>query len=102
MVVEQELLPFLTWLTGYPWTTDGALANSALVIFLGTALAFFLLALLVGFLVAVVRHGRMPAGDITYRVVVNGVTELLHTSPRRVWAMAGAAAPSRVSPSWVR
>jgi ABC-type transport system involved in multi-copper enzyme maturation permease subunit len=88
MVQEQELLPFLTWLIGYPWTEPGALQNSALVIFLGTAAALFVLALFVGFLIAVVRHGPMAAGDITYRVVVNGVSELLHTSPRRVWAIA--------------
>jgi ABC-type transport system involved in multi-copper enzyme maturation permease subunit len=88
MVLEQELLPFLTWLIGYPWTEPGALQNSALVVFFGTAFALGVLALIVGFLVAVVRHGPLAAGDITYHVVVNGISELLHTSPRRVWAIA--------------
>lgn len=88
MVLEQELLPFLTWLIGYPWDNPGAIASSALVIFLGTAAALFVLALVVGFLIALVRHGPLAAGDITYRVVVNGVSELIHTSPRRVWAIA--------------
>lgn len=88
MVLEQELLPFLTWLIGYPWTDPGALQNSALVVFFGTAFALGVLALIAGFLVAVVRHGPLAAGDITYHVVVNGISELLHTSPRRVWAIA--------------
>jgi ABC-type transport system involved in multi-copper enzyme maturation permease subunit len=57
-------------------------------VFLGTALALTVIALVVGFLVAVVRHGPLAAGDLTYRVVVNGVSELLRTSPRRVWALA--------------
>jgi ABC-type transport system involved in multi-copper enzyme maturation permease subunit len=88
MVLEQELLPFLTWLIGYPWTDPGALQNSALVVFFSTAFAIGVLALIAGFLVAVVRHGPLAAGDITYHVVVNGVSELLRTSPRRVWAIA--------------
>lgn len=88
MVLEHELLPFLTWLIGYPWTEPGALQNSALAAFLSTALAVAVLALFVGFLVAVVRHGPLAAGDITYRIVVNGIYELFHTSPRRVWAIA--------------
>jgi ABC-type transport system involved in multi-copper enzyme maturation permease subunit len=91
MVLEQQPLPFLTWLIGYPWTDPGALQNSALVLFLGTVGALLVLALLVGFLIAVVRHGPLKGGDLTYRVVVNGVWELLHTSPRRVWALARLA-----------
>jgi hypothetical protein len=91
MILEQELLPFLTWLIGYPWTTPGALQNSALVLFLGTAFALGVLALVIGFFIAVVRHGPLKAGDITYRVVVNGIYELAHTSPRRVWALARLA-----------
>ncbi len=49
------------------------------------------IALVVGFLVALVRHGPLKAGDITYRVVVNGFSELFKTSPRRVWAIARLA-----------
>jgi hypothetical protein len=88
MVLEEQLLPFLTWLIGYPFTDPAAVLNSALVIFLGTALALAVVSLVVGFLIALVRHGPLAAGDITYRVVVNGVAELLRTSPRRVWAIA--------------
>ena len=46
---------------------------------------------MVGFLIALVRHGPLKAGDITYRVVVNGLSELFTTSPRRVWAIARLA-----------
>jgi hypothetical protein len=91
MVLEEQRLPFLTWLIGYPFTDAAAVLNSALVIFFFTAFALSVLALIVGFLIAVVRHGPLAAGDITYRVVVNGISELLHTSPRRVWAIARLA-----------
>src|SRR5215203_5411225 len=91
MVLEQELLPFLTWLLGYPWTEPHAFLQSAVFRFALTGSVLAVLALLFGFLVALVRHGPLKAGDITYRVVVNGFSELLHTSPRRVWAIARLA-----------
>jgi ABC-type transport system involved in multi-copper enzyme maturation permease subunit len=91
MVLEQELLPYLTWLIGYPWTEPRALLNSALVSFLATSLALGVVALIVGFLIALVRYGPLKAGDMTYRVVVNGLSELFRTSPRRVWAIARLA-----------
>ena len=88
MVLEQELLPFLTWLIGYPWSEPSAFLNSALFRFALTAAVVAVLALVAGFLIALVRHGPVKAGEITYRVVVNGVSELFKTSPRRVWAIA--------------
>ena len=88
MVLEQELLPFLTWLLGYPWAEPHAFLQSALFRFALTGFVLAVLALIFGFLVALVRHGPMRAGDITYRVVVNGFSELVKTSPRRVWAIA--------------
>jgi hypothetical protein len=91
MVLEKELLPYLTWLTGYPWTDARSILTSALAIFLMTAAAATVVALVVGFLIALVRHGPMKAGDITYRVVTNGFAELFRTSPRRVWAIARLA-----------
>ncbi len=98
MVLENELLPYLTWLTGYPWTDARSILTSALAIFLMTAVAATVVALVVGFLIALVRHGPMKAGDITYRVVTNGFAELFRTSPRRVWAIARLA----VKESWRR
>jgi ABC-type transport system involved in multi-copper enzyme maturation permease subunit len=88
MVLENPLLPFLTWLLGYPWTEPRAFLDSALFRFVLTAAVLAVISLVVGFLIALVRHGPLKAGDITYRVVVNGFRELFRTSPRRVWAIA--------------
>jgi hypothetical protein len=84
MVLEKELLPYWQWLTG------GGL-NSALFRFGATVLVFAVLALVIGFLVAMVRYGPLKAGDLTYRVVTNGLKELWQISPRRVLALAGLA-----------
>src|SRR5688572_22017878 len=91
MVLEQELLPYLTWLTGYPWTDARSVLTSALAVFLMTVAAAVVVALVAGFLIALVRHGPMKAGDMTYRVVTNGFAELFRSSPRRVWAIARLA-----------
>src|SRR3954467_14639319 len=91
MVLENPLLPYLNWLIGYPWTDAEAFLNSALFRFVLTAAVLSVIALVVGFLIALVRHGPLKAGDITYRVVVNGFSELFKTSPRRVWAIARLA-----------
>jgi ABC-type amino acid transport system permease subunit len=88
MVLENPLLPYLNWLVGYPWADAQAVLNSALFRFVLTAAVLSVIALVVGFLVALVRHGPLKAGDITYRVVVNGFRELFRTSPRRLWAIA--------------
>ena len=91
MVLEQELLPYLTWLVGYPWPDAATFFQSALFRFVTVIFALGVVSLAVGFLVALVRHGPLKAGDITYRVVANGVKELFRTSPRRVWALAWLA-----------
>ena len=91
MPLENEPVPFLTWLLGYPWTDAQGVLQSALVRFALTGCALAVLALVVGFLIALVRHGPLKAGDITYHVVVNGFRELFKTSPRRVWAIARLA-----------
>src|SRR3954470_8134216 len=91
MVLENPLLPYLTWLIGYPWTDPHAFLDSALFRFLITAVVLAVISLVVGFLIALVRHGPLKAGDITYKVVVNGFRELFRTSPRRVWAIARLA-----------
>ena len=88
MVLEQELLPFFTWLIGYPSTESHAFLQSAVFRFALTGFVLAVIALVVGFLIALVRNGPLKAGDITYRVVVNGISELFRTSPRRVWAIA--------------
>ena len=79
MVLENPLLPYLTWLIGYPWTDAHAFLDSALFRFVLTAAVLSVIALVVGFLIALVRHGPLKAGDITYKVVVNGFRELFRT-----------------------
>jgi hypothetical protein len=85
MVLENAPLDFLTWLFG------GAGEIGALPRFLITVLVLGVLALLVGFLTALIRYGPLKAGDLTYRVVTNGIAELARTSPRRIWAIARLA-----------
>src|SRR5262245_12997653 len=89
MVVETELLPYWDWLVGDWW--EGGTQFGAGLQFLITAIALAVCALVVGYLIALVRHGPVKAGDITYHVVTNGLSELLKISPRRVWALARLA-----------
>jgi hypothetical protein len=86
MVLEKELLPYLTWLLAGSGGQLGALPR-----FFITALVLSLLALLAGYLIAVIRYGPLKAGDIVYRVVTNGLSELVRISPRRIWALARLA-----------
>ena len=86
MVLEQAPLPYLTWLIYGTGVQSGAVVR-----FLATAGALAVVALVVGFLIAMVRHGPLKAGDLTYHVVVTGFSELLKVSPRRVYALARLA-----------
>jgi len=83
MVVETEILRYWDWLLA---GTDSALAQLGVVVG-----AVSLLALLLGYLVAAVRHGPLAAGDMTYRVVVQGLAELPKISLRRVTALTRLA-----------
>jgi hypothetical protein len=86
MVLEKELLPYLQWLLSGSATQLGALPR-----FLITAAVLSVLALAAGFLIALVRYGPLKAGDLTYRVVINGLKELTRISPRKIWALARLA-----------
>jgi len=86
MVVETEVLRYWQWLFGTEQTWGGALSQLAIVV-----VAVSLMALLVGFLVAAVRYGPLAAGDMTYRVVVHGLSELSKIASRRVYALARLA-----------
>lgn len=90
MVVENEVLPYLQWL----WRGDGAAfvdGMGALVQFAIVALTVFVLALVGGFVVSLVRHGPVRAGEITYRTLVGGLGDLFRLSPRRIGALASLA-----------
>ena len=86
MVVENEISSFLGWLTGGQDVLAGALVQFCL-----TFGALALLALVVGFVVLLVRYGPSRAGVQTYRTISGGVAELARISPRRVLALAGLA-----------
>ncbi len=90
MVVEQEVLPYLTWLTtggASDWTSlQGALVRFGLAVG-----AISVLALVISYIVLLVRYGPLKAGDITYRTVVGGIGELMRLSPRRIYALARLA-----------
>lgn len=90
MVVENEVLPYLQWL----WRGDGAAfvdGEGAIAQFGIVGLTVFVLALVGGFFVSLVRHGPVRAGEITYRTLVGGVSDLVRISPRRVAALASLA-----------
>ncbi|MEO0529955.1 MAG: hypothetical protein AAF266_05175 [Planctomycetota bacterium] len=90
MVVENEVLPYLQWL----WRGEGdsfADGQGALVQFAIIALTAFVLALVGGFIVSLVRHGPIRAGEIAYQTLVGGFRDLGRLSPRRIGALAGLA-----------
>lgn len=79
MVLEKDPILFLTWLPG------------ALAFFALAALLLAAFALLVSFVVEAFRIGPLPAGDRLFKNVVAAFDDLIHTSPRRVMALAWLA-----------
>lgn len=90
MVVENEVLPYLQWLLRGEGANfaDG---QGALVRFAIVAVTAFVLALVGGFIISLVRHGPIRAGEIAYRTLVGGVGDLSRLSRRRIGALAGLA-----------
>lgn len=86
MVLEQQILPYFQWLIYGGDGHLGALANFALV-FLGLVMG----SLAVGYVIAAARYGLLRGGDVTYHTVVDGLREIVDTSPRRIWALARLA-----------
>ena len=87
MVVEEEILPYLQWLLQGEGASfaDG---QGAIVRFAIIALTLFVVSLLGGFVVSLVRHGPVKAGEIAYKTLVGGVGDLFKLSPRRIGALA--------------
>lgn len=90
MVLEKEILPFFQWLLRGEAESfrDG---EGALVLFLVVVATVFVLSLIGGFLVSLIRHGPIRAGEIAYNTLTGGVSELARTSPRRIGALASVA-----------
>jgi hypothetical protein len=79
MVLEQELQPYSVWLPQALWS------------FGETAFFVILAALVISYLVAAFRYGPLSAGDRLYRAIIGAIVDLIHISPRRVWALARLA-----------
>ncbi len=79
MILETSIEDFLVWL-------PQALAHFGMAAAIVT-----LVALVVGYLIAAVRHGPLAAGDMTYRVLSAAALDLVRISPRRITAIAGLA-----------
>ena len=79
MVVETDIVPFLTWL---PWGT---------LYWLLAVVSLSVVAMLTGLLVAAMEHGPVIAVGRTRRAIGAGVVDLMRLSPRRVWALTWLA-----------
>lgn len=79
MVDELQLPPFAEWI--------GPAALHWLITIASLAIA----GLVVGYLVAAVRHGPVSAFGITGKVLLATVADLVRISPRRVWALSWLA-----------
>lgn len=78
-MVQTEFPDFAAWLPG------------ATLHFLMMAGLLAMIALGCSFLVTAFRYGPQAGGDMTFRVAMTALAELVHTSPRRVWALARLA-----------
>ncbi|MEM9351812.1 MAG: ABC transporter permease [Planctomycetota bacterium] len=86
MVLEEEILPYLQWLTGGPEGSIGAIPWFFVIVF-----ALLVLGLLLGFAISAARHGPLGGGDRVYRTLTAGFREMTHLSGRRIWALARLA-----------
>ncbi len=75
MVLENDPIIFVQWLPG------------ALLFFAIAAFSLAAAALLISFVALAFRMGPLPAGDRLFKLLLAAVNDLVHTSPRRVWAL---------------
>ena len=76
MVLENEIIPFWTWIVqNYSPVLIAVLVLIGLSIFLG-------------FLAGSFRNGPIESLRMTFRTVFGGIAELFQVSPRRVFAVA--------------
>jgi hypothetical protein len=80
MVLESDPILFADWI----WP--------ALQSFLWAAAILGLAAVVGGFLIAAFRHGPLAGGDVTFRMLKVGLSDLVALSPRRILALAWLAA----------
>lgn len=90
MVLETQYPPFWEWLI---WSGSNP---GALWIWLLSVAAVAIGGLLASFVALTVRYGPHKAGDIIFKVVVTGTSDLISISPRRVYALAKLAVQESV------
>lgn len=79
MTLEQELIPYFVW---QPFAFGNWIR--AILFLVGLALVF-------GYLFAMLRFGPVPAFSAVGRILRDGIVDLVRISPRRVWAMTRLA-----------
>jgi hypothetical protein len=82
MVLEKQYPPFLEWLfsTGLP--------PGAFWLWLLTMTGVIVGGLLLSWIFSSIRYGPMKAGDMIFKTLVGLADDLVHTSPRRLFALA--------------
>ncbi|HEV3345322.1 MAG TPA: hypothetical protein VG125_33400, partial [Pirellulales bacterium] len=85
MVLENQLPPYFEWLFSAGYNPG------AFWIWLLTMTGVIVFGLLVSWVLASVRYGPMKAGDLIFKALLNLSDDLVHTSPRRVFALARLA-----------
>lgn len=85
MIIENEFPPYFEWLLA------AGLAPGALWIWLLTNVALLVAGLLGSFIFLTVRHGPTKSGDLIFKALAGVTDDVVHTSPRRVYALARLA-----------
>lgn len=85
MVLEKQYPPYLEWLFAI------GLSPGAFWIWAITMVLVIVGGLLIAWIFASIRYGPLKAGDLIFRTLVGLMGDLLHTSPRRVLALARLA-----------
>jgi hypothetical protein len=79
MILETQLVDLATWL---PEAARGFVQSISILL---------LIAGVLGYLIAAVRHGPLVGGDLTFQVIRNVGREIPQISPSRIWAIARLA-----------
>ncbi len=88
MIIEQEILPFLAWLLGKNELGQGSYANGALFLWLSSLGVLLGVAILVGLLIIVSRHGFRNLPRVFGQSARRALANMIGFSFRRTWAIA--------------
>src|SRR5581483_5262928 len=75
----------------FEWLFSAGIVPGAFWIWLLTVVLFILASLFLAWLFSSVRYGPMKSGDLIFKTLVGLIDDLVHTSPRRVFALARLA-----------